>query len=41
MERAGHGAEGFFDVERRLEAISALSDPLETIRKMVPLGGFP
>jgi hypothetical protein len=27
------GQKGFFDVERRLEAISALSDPLETIRK--------
>src|SRR5437867_11721558 len=26
---------GFFDVERRLEAISAKGDPLETIRKMV------
>jgi hypothetical protein len=25
------GQKGFFDVERRLEAISALGDPLETI----------
>src|SRR2546423_12441013 len=25
---------GFFDVERRLEAISAKGDPLETIKKM-------
>src|SRR5213075_2553603 len=29
------GQKGFFDVERRLDAISALGDPLETIRKMV------
>src|SRR5260370_323799 len=29
------GQKGFFDVERRLEAISAKGDPLETIRKMV------
>src|SRR5258707_13236805 len=29
------GQRGFFDVERRLEAISAKGDPLETIRKMV------
>ena len=40
MERAGHGAEGFFDVERRLEAISALGDPLETIKKIVPWEDF-
>src|SRR5262249_28656248 len=26
---------GFFDVERRLEAISAKGDPLETIKKIV------
>jgi hypothetical protein len=26
---------GFFDVERRLEAISANGDPLETIKKIV------
>src|SRR5262249_21543285 len=30
------GQKGFFDVERRLEAISALGDPLETIKKIVP-----
>jgi hypothetical protein len=30
------GAEGLFDVERRLEAISAKGDPLETIKKVVP-----
>src|SRR5262249_3806263 len=35
MERAGHGAKRFFDVERRLEAISAKGDPLETIKKIV------
>src|SRR5262245_4993957 len=35
MERASHGATGFFDVERRLEAISAKGDPLETIKKIV------
>jgi transposase len=35
MERANHGQKGFFDVERRLEAISAKGDPLETIKKMV------
>src|SRR6266516_909713 len=29
------GQTGFFDVERRLEAISAKGDPLETIKKMV------
>ena len=29
------GQKGFFDVERRLEAISALGDPLETIKKIV------
>src|SRR5712691_3369616 len=29
------GQKGFFDVERRLEAISANGDPLETIKKMV------
>jgi hypothetical protein len=35
MERAGHGQKGFFDVERRLEAISAKGDPLETIKTTV------
>jgi hypothetical protein len=30
------GQKGFFDVERRLEVISAKGDPLETIKKMVP-----
>ena len=29
------GQKGFFDVERRLEAISANGDALETIKKMV------
>src|SRR5947199_8838944 len=29
------GQKGFFEVERRLEAISAKGDPLETMRKMV------
>ena len=29
------GQKGFFDVERRLEAITAKGDPLETIKKMV------
>src|SRR5262249_61552989 len=29
------GQTGFFDVERRLEAISAKGDPLETIKKIV------
>ena len=29
------GKKGFFDVERRLEAISAKGDPLETIKKIV------
>ena len=40
MERASHGAEGLFDVERRLEAISAKGDPLETIKKIVPWEDF-
>ena len=35
MEQASHGAEGLFDVERRLEAISAKGDPLETIKTTV------
>jgi hypothetical protein len=34
------GQKGFFDVERRLETISAKGDPLETIKKIVPWGGF-
>jgi hypothetical protein len=34
------GQKGFFDVERRLEAISALGDPLETIKKIVPWEDF-
>src|SRR5260370_41287402 len=29
------GEKGFFDVERRLEAISAKGDPLETIKTIV------
>jgi IS5 family transposase len=40
MERASHGAEGLFDVERRLEAISAKGDPLQTIKKVVPWEDF-
>ena len=34
------GQTGFFDVERRLDAISALGDPLETIKKIVPWEDF-
>ena len=34
------GQKGFFDVERRLEAISAKGDPLETIKKIVPWEDF-
>src|SRR5260370_7438925 len=34
------GQKGFFDVERRLEAISAKGDPLETIKKMVRWDDF-
>src|SRR5262245_583941 len=34
------GQKGFFDVERRLEAISAKGDPLETIKKIVPWEAF-
>jgi DNA-binding MarR family transcriptional regulator len=34
------GQMGFFDVERRLEAISAKGDPLETIKKIVPWEDF-
>src|SRR6266576_580789 len=34
------GQKGFFDVERRLEAISALGDPLATIKKIVPWEDF-
>ena len=34
------GQKGFFDVERRLEAISAMGDPLETIKKIVPWEDF-
>ena len=30
------GQKGFFDVERRLEAISAKGDPLETIKRLCP-----
>jgi hypothetical protein len=29
------GQKGFFDIERRLEAISAKGDPLEIMRKIV------
>jgi hypothetical protein len=34
------GQKGFFDAERRLEAISAKGDPLETIKKIVPWDDF-
>src|SRR3989442_9406904 len=34
------GQTGFFDVERRLEAISALGDLLETIKTAVPWEAF-
>src|SRR5947208_247495 len=34
------GQKGFFDVERRLESISAKGDPLETIKKIVPWEDF-
>ena len=34
------GQKGFFDIERRLEAISAKGDPLETIKKIVPWEDF-
>src|SRR5258708_1174186 len=34
------GQKGFFDVERRLEAISALGDPLETTKKIVAWEDF-
>jgi hypothetical protein len=34
------GQKGFFDVERRLQAISAKGDPLETIKKIVPWEDF-
>ena len=34
------GQKEFFDVERRLESISAKGDPLETIKKIVPWEDF-
>ena len=34
------GQKSFFDVERRLEVISAKGDPLETIKKIVPREDF-
>src|SRR6478735_7438755 len=34
------GQKGFFDVERRLEAISSKGDPLEMIKKIVPWEDF-
>jgi hypothetical protein len=34
------GQAGFFDVDRRLEAISAKGDPLETINATVPWERF-
>ena len=40
MERASYGQKVFFDVERRLQAISAKGDPLETIKKIVPWEDF-
>src|SRR5437899_12437729 len=39
-ERVMMGQKGFFDIERRLEAISAKGDPLETIKKMVQWEDF-
>ena len=35
------GQTGFFDLERRLDALSAKGDPLETIKTTVPWGTFP
>jgi hypothetical protein len=32
---------GFFDLEQRLQALSAKGDPLETIKRTVALGGLP
>jgi hypothetical protein len=37
---AGRGAAGFFDLERRLDGISAKGDPLETIKATVPWEAF-
>jgi len=34
------GQPGFFDVDRRLEAISAKGDPLETLTALVPFETF-
>lgn len=34
------GQSGFFDVDRRLETISAKGDPLETINTTVPWESF-
>jgi hypothetical protein len=34
------GQKGFFNVERRLEAISSKGDPLEMIKKIVPWEDF-
>ena len=34
------GQKGFFDAERRPEAISAKGDPLETIKRIVPWEDF-
>ena len=34
------GQKGFFEVGRRLEAISANGDPLETIKQIVPWEDF-
>ena len=35
------GQKGFFDVERRLEAISAKGDPLGDDQEDRAMGGFP
>jgi hypothetical protein len=35
------GQKGFFDLERRLAAISSKGDPLEAIKKDRAMGGFP
>ena len=34
------GHPGFFDLDRRLEAISAKGDPLETLKVLVPFESF-
>ena len=34
------GQPGFFDLDKRLEAISAKGDPLETLKAVVPFESF-